>query len=123
MIDSDVICPIRPGMAMVGHPEHDVQVKSFDELSKEELFEILRARDAVSIAEQECPYQDIDDIDIRSIHVFVRLILRKGIETAIWRMGAKRMVAETQTYVRALYGGEDFGVCLDVFWRTVSRTY
>lgn len=53
-------------------PECDVQVRTFDELSKEDLFEILRARNAVFVVEQDCAYQDIDDIDLRSIHVFIR---------------------------------------------------
>lgn len=47
-----------------------LQAKTFDELSKEELFAILRARQDVFVVEQECAYHDIDDIDLSCVHVF-----------------------------------------------------
>jgi len=47
-------------------------IKSFNELTTSELFEILRVRCAVFIVEQNCPYQDIDEIDRRALHVFLR---------------------------------------------------
>ena len=34
--------------------------KTFDELSKQELYELLRARQEVFIIEQDCNYQDLD---------------------------------------------------------------
>lgn len=47
-----------------------LESKLFDELSTRELYEILRARSAVFVVEQSCPYQDIDGVDYRSLHVF-----------------------------------------------------
>ena len=44
--------------------------KSFDELTGREVYEILKARCAVFIVEQNCPYQDIDDRDRESLHMF-----------------------------------------------------
>ena len=44
-------------------------VKKFDELTTTELYEILKAR-AVFVVEQNCVYQDLDDIDYDSLHVF-----------------------------------------------------
>lgn len=44
-------------------------IQSFEELNTFELYEILKVRAAVFVVEQECPYQDLDDIDFRSIHV------------------------------------------------------
>lgn len=44
--------------------------KTFEELTKEELYEILKIRSAIFIVEQQCAYQDIDDLDKRSLHVF-----------------------------------------------------
>ena len=38
-------------------------VKSFEELSKLELYKILRLRAEVFIVEQDCVYQDVDDKD------------------------------------------------------------
>ena len=45
-------------------------MKKFDELTLDELYEILRIRSAVFVVEQECAYQDIDGIDQRSMHLF-----------------------------------------------------
>ena len=45
-------------------------IKSFEELTKRELYEILRVRSEVFVVEQECVYQDLDGLDYDSIHVF-----------------------------------------------------
>lgn len=45
--------------------------KSYEELSKEELYEILSLRIKVFCVEQSCPYQDIDFQDQKSQHVFI----------------------------------------------------
>ncbi len=44
--------------------------KFFDELTTKELYEILKARAAIFVVEQECVYQDVDDKDYESLHVF-----------------------------------------------------
>lgn len=44
-------------------------LKTFDELSKEELYRILQLRQEVFIVEQDCPYLDADDKDHASLHV------------------------------------------------------
>ena len=44
-------------------------IKSFEELTKRELYEILRVRSEVFVVEQECVYQDLDGLDYDSIHV------------------------------------------------------
>lgn len=48
----------------------DWRLKTWDELSKEELYSILRLRVEVFIIEQNCPYQDIDHKDQKSLHLF-----------------------------------------------------
>jgi len=49
--------------------ELDWQSASYQQLSTEVLFEILRLRQAIFIIEQECPYPDIDDADKQAIHL------------------------------------------------------
>ena len=44
--------------------------KSFQELTTVELYEILKARAEIFVVEQNCVYQDLDDIDYRSLHFF-----------------------------------------------------
>lgn len=45
-------------------------IKHFDELSKDELFKIYKLRAQVFVVEQNCPYQDVDDFDKLSYHVY-----------------------------------------------------
>ena len=49
----------------------DIQIKvqTFEELTIFELYEILKVRAKVFIMEQECPYQDLDDIDFKATHI------------------------------------------------------
>jgi len=47
----------------------NVTVKRFDELSKEELYLILRLRSEVFVVEQNCVYQDIDNKDQKALHI------------------------------------------------------
>ena len=44
--------------------------KYFDELTTKELYELLKARAEIFVVEQNCVYQDLDDLDYRSLHVF-----------------------------------------------------
>ena len=44
--------------------------KTFDELTTKELYELLKARAEIFVVEQNCVYQDLDDIDYKSTHVF-----------------------------------------------------
>lgn len=46
-----------------------IEVKSFDELSKKELYELLQLRSEVFVMEQDCVYQDIDGKDERALHI------------------------------------------------------
>ena len=49
-----------------------VFVKSFEELSKLELYKVLRLRAEVFIVEQDCVYQDVDDKDQKALHVLIK---------------------------------------------------
>ena len=44
--------------------------KSYDELNKKELYDILHLRAEVFVIEQDCPYQDVDNKDQKAIHVY-----------------------------------------------------
>ncbi len=48
----------------------ELKVKSYSELTKDELYEILRARAEIFVVEQECAYQDLDGKDKDSLHLF-----------------------------------------------------
>ena len=44
--------------------------KFFEELTTIELYELLKARAEIFVVEQNCIYQDLDDKDYNSLHVF-----------------------------------------------------
>jgi len=46
-----------------------VSVKRFNELSTEELYQILRLRSEVFVVEQDCVYQDVDNKDQKALHI------------------------------------------------------
>lgn len=46
-------------------------IKKFDELSLNELYGILQLRSEVFVVEQDCVYQDLDDKDQVSCHLFL----------------------------------------------------
>ncbi len=50
----------------------ELVIKSFEELSKEELLEIFQLRIAVFVVEQNCPYQDITEVDKLCYHIYLR---------------------------------------------------
>lgn len=49
----------------------DLHVKHYDELTKEELYDIIKVRLDVFVVEQQCTYQDIDGKDKGAYHVWL----------------------------------------------------
>ena len=49
----------------------ELKVKRFEELTLDELYDILSARIEIFTVEQNCVYNDLDGIDKRSYHVFL----------------------------------------------------
>ncbi len=50
----------------------ELVIKSFVQLTAEEVYKILRVRQDVFVVEQVCPYPDIDGVDECAIHAFLR---------------------------------------------------
>jgi ElaA protein len=74
------------------------KIKSFEEITTSELYEIIKARVDVFVVEQDCPYHDLDGYDQQAIHIWAEedkhvlaycRIFNKGIkypETSIGRV-------------------------------------
>ncbi|MFC0308535.1 GNAT family N-acetyltransferase [Gallibacterium trehalosifermentans] len=45
--------------------------KKFAQLTTHELFQIYQARTAVFVVEQQCPYQEVDNIDLSATHLWL----------------------------------------------------
>ena len=50
----------------------DTIIKLYKDLTIDELYEILKLRSIVFVVEQNCIYQDLDDIDKTSYHIFMK---------------------------------------------------
>ena len=48
-----------------------VIIKTFHELDKQELYKLLQLRIEVFVVEQDCPYQDLDDLDSQGRHLWI----------------------------------------------------
>lgn len=44
-------------------------IANFDQLNTKAIHAIYQLRTAVFVVEQNCPYQEVDDLDLRAIHV------------------------------------------------------
>ena len=49
----------------------EIKAKFFDELTTKELYEIIKARMEIFVVEQNCNYQDLDDVDFSALHIFI----------------------------------------------------
>lgn len=47
----------------------EVAIKTFNQLTTEELYQILRLRSKVFVVEQDCVYQDVDNKDQKALHI------------------------------------------------------
>ena len=47
-------------------------IKKFNELSIEEMYEILKLRVNIFVVEQKCPYEELDGKDDKCIHLFYK---------------------------------------------------
>ena len=56
----------------------ELAVKRFEELTNNELYDILKLRVNTFVVEQHCPYPELDDKDQDALHVFLRD--REGIQ-------------------------------------------
>jgi ElaA protein len=56
---------------MVLEQELVLHKKSYQELTVDELYELLRVRSEVFVVEQNCVYQDLDGDDQKSIHLWL----------------------------------------------------
>lgn len=82
------------------------QLKTFNELTTTELYNILKERTDVFVVEQNCPYPEVDGKDLQSYHLFKEengeiiaylRILPPGVsypELSIGRVLVKRIIVD-----------------------------
>ncbi|GEQ49589.1 GNAT family acetyltransferase [Tetragenococcus koreensis] len=47
------------------------KIKKFSDVTLQEYHQLMKARVAVFVVEQACPYQEVDDIDLEAIHFWL----------------------------------------------------
>ncbi|MFC3039332.1 GNAT family N-acetyltransferase [Virgibacillus xinjiangensis] len=57
--------------------------RKFNELSNNELYNLLKARVEVFVVEQDCPYPELDDYDQKAVHCYLDI---KGEPAALVRL-------------------------------------
>lgn len=50
----------------------NTHIKTFEQLTIKELFYIYKLRVDTFVVEQQCPYHEIDDIDLESHHIYLQ---------------------------------------------------
>jgi ElaA protein len=48
------------------------ELKTYDQLTKKQLYTIIKERINIFIVEQNCPYPELDDLDQASFHLFLQ---------------------------------------------------
>lgn len=51
----------------------DWYIKTFQELTNDELYNLMKLRVDIFVVEQECPYPELDNYDQQSIHYFLKI--------------------------------------------------
>lgn len=47
-------------------------IQKFTQLYTQQLFQIYKLRVDVFVVEQQCPYHEVDDIDLESYHIYLQ---------------------------------------------------
>jgi ElaA protein len=58
---------------MTNMPKIAMEWQRFDELSSDELYEMLRFRQSIFVVEQRSPYPDLDGLDQKACHLVARM--------------------------------------------------
>ena len=86
------------------------RIKSFHELSTQELYKILQARIDVFVVEQNCPYPETDGYDEKALHLWAE---KNGEIAAYCRIFAPGIKYEVPSIGRVLtaekFRGQNFG--------------
>jgi ElaA protein len=78
------------------------KLKSFEELTNHELYAYLALRNEVFIVEQNCPYQDMDGLDDKGVHL---LAWENDVPVACARLFAPGVVYEQASIGRVITKG------------------
>ncbi|MFD1361966.1 GNAT family N-acetyltransferase [Lentibacillus salinarum] len=67
----------------------DWYIKTFKELTNDELYDLMKLRVDVFVVEQECPYPELDSHDQQAIHYFLKIAGEMAANVRILPAGSK----------------------------------
>ena len=86
------------------------KIKSFEEITTSELYEIIKARVDVFVIEQDCPYPDLDDYDQKALHLWAEQDLKVLAYCRIFNKGIKYPETSIGRFLTTEKGrGKNFG--------------
>lgn len=97
-----------------------ILIKNFNELSLEELYQVLQLRSEVFVVEQDCVYQDIDGKDQKALHI---LGYKEGELVAYTRCFNKDLYFKEASIGRVIVkeGARKYGYGHDIFKASVKE--
>ena len=88
----------------------NIEVKTYKELTNEDLYSLLQLRSEVFIVEQQCPYLDIDGKDINAVHVLGKIGTKLVAYTRIFKPGVYLKNASiSRVVVNVNYRNKEYG--------------
>lgn len=78
----------------------EYQVKKFEELSTVEFYAIVKERIAVFVVEQQCPYQEVDDIDGQAWHTFFKILMGRSLPTREYMKKRRVSILDVSLFIR-----------------------
>lgn len=94
-------------------------IKSFHELTNDELYQLLKARVDIFVVEQACPYPDLDDFDQEAMHYFLKDKDKLGALVRLLPSGSRYHEASIgRVLVAESYRG--YGYARDIMTRAID---
>lgn len=121
------------------------KIKKYEDLTVDELYNILKIRNEIFVVEQNCPYQDCDGKDKQAYHLFLvndndiiayTRILKKGVsyeEVSIGRFLvaekyrgkgiAKEMLSKSIDFIEEVLGEKEIRISAQVYIMNLYLKY
>ena len=88
----------------------EIEVKTYEELTNEQLYNLLQLRSQVFVVEQQCPYLDIDGKDINAVHILGKKNTKIVAYTRIFKPGVYfKNASISRVVVNVKYRNKEYG--------------
>jgi len=85
-----------------------IEFKAFQELSNQELYDMMKLRFDVFVLEQKCLYPEFDDIDAKATHLLIKVDEELAASARLYRK-SPRLASFGRVVVDEVFRGKTFG--------------